>query len=122
MNWLRKRLRDWLGITSLEKDHDRLFDFMNQLGVRLDRESNRLDARIAELDKLTAVDADMGVRGPCTIILTGVYRGKGYVAFYELDFEEFRHMVEDFKLRKKHGLIRNVDRIVHDGGSFDFLP
>jgi hypothetical protein len=97
-----KFLRDKLGITALEQEN-------NSLKYQLSVQSTRLDRRIAELDELTAVDADVGVRGPCTVILTGVYRGNGYVKFYEMPVDEFRRHVDMMLDMQRSSLIRTVD-------------
>lgn len=109
---IKKRLKSWLGVVELELSHD-------HLEQRISVQTDRITHRIAELDKLTAIDGAAGVRGPCTIILSGVYRGKGYVAFYEMEHDEFQHFVEEYRQRKLHGYLRNIDAIPHyRGGAF----
>lgn len=95
-------LRNKLGITALERENA-------ILKQRLAEQSTRLDRRIADLDELTAMDADIGFRGPCTVILTGVYRGNGYVKFYDMPVDQFRRHVEMMLDMQRSSLIRTVD-------------
>lgn len=99
---MRKMLRKWLGIDTLEKRAD-------THSYILDGLAGQIDKKIKELDKLTREDWDIGVRGPSTIILTGVYRGRGYVKFYDVPGEQFEDLVQMFRSREKSHLIRNVD-------------
>jgi hypothetical protein len=78
---------------------------------------NQIDEKLKEFQSLHAMDADESYRGQCTIILTGVFRGRGYVKFVDVEHDEFRHMVERFRSRKS--MFRNEDRPQHyTGGSF----
>jgi len=114
MNRLKTALKKWLGVSALEGT-------ANLHQHRLDVQRDKIDDRIAELDKLTACDVDVGYRGPCTMILTGVYRGKGYVKFVEMDHDEFRRWVEITRLEERDGLMRNVDAPYCSGPfSFEF--
>lgn len=114
-----KYIKKWLGVDDLSEQISRLADENNRLKRNINTQSDRITKRISELDDLTAIDVDVGVRGPCTVILSGVYRGKGYVSFYELSHDEFRHMVEDYRERRKHGVLRNIDSIPsYRGGAF----
>ncbi len=99
---LRFRLREWLGIYDAAVELDRLKDEAR-------RTESRLAIRLAELDNLTRLDADVGFRGPCTVILSGVYRGRAYVQSYEMHHEEFIQMVERYRSMERGHLIRNVD-------------
>ncbi len=112
LNKLRLRLKDWLGVYALEQENE-------ALKRRLTEQSKRLDKRIAELDRLTKVDVDVGMRGPCTIILSGVYQGKGYCTFYEVSIDQFKEMVDRYKRERKEHLIRNIDAPYGFIGSFD---
>ena len=86
MNFLKKWLKKKLGITALEKFKA---------------------AQEAELEHYARYDADIGVRGNNTIVLTGTYRGHGYVRFYDLSDENFHHMVE--RMRGMRTMLRNID-------------
>ena len=97
---MRTWIRKWLGVTELEGDVE------TQRRMIVDQ-TIKISKRIEELDRLTCRDADIGFRGNCTIVLTGVYRGKAYVQFYDVDPEEFRHMVEIFKGKKN--FFRHID-------------
>lgn len=111
---LKKWLRDWLGVTALADENARLSQLVRNQGRIIDR-------RIAELDELTKIDADVGFRGNCTIILTGVYRGKAYVQFYDLTPEHFRHYVEQLHYEKKENLVRHVDEPIGFRGAFSLF-
>ena len=62
---LKEIARNWLGVVDLERENAALRQLIG-------RQSKRVTERIAELDKLTKVDVDIGMRGPCTVILSGV--------------------------------------------------
>ena len=110
---LKNLLKKWLGVSVLEAEN---------LYLRrvIASQADRITDRIAELDKLTAMDVDVGFRGPCTIILSGVFHGRGYVSFYDVDHKEFQDLVNEFKYRRKLGHLRNVDNVPrYAGGSFE---
>lgn len=98
----KKRLRAWLGVDVLEQENARLRQTIMC-------QADRVTDRITELDELTRMDVDIGYRGPCTVILTGVYRGKGYVTFYEMDHGEFQYHVDMMKHMRGNHLVRNID-------------
>lgn len=101
-------IKEILGINQLQRD---LLETRRQL------QSHRefVHSSIEELKEYTRVDADVGFRGNNTVILTGVYRNKGYVQFYDVGNGEFEDLVEHLRSMKKHALIRNID-----SPSFDF--
>lgn len=101
---IKRTLRRWLGIHALELENKRLREHLVAV-------QDRVDYRFEELDKLTAMDVDVGLRGPCSIILSGVYRGRGYVKFYEMAHAEFQHMVRDFQQSRSRNLLRNLDDV-----------
>ena len=110
--YIKTKVKKWLGITQLENENKMLRQLIMK---QADRVTNRID----ELDKLTTMDVDVGVRGPCTVILSGVFRGKGYVTFYEVEHQEFQYIVEEYRHRRRSGHLRNIDSIpYHRGGSF----
>ena len=118
-NWLRTKL----GVTHLEEENELLCKKVVMLEGRLKSVENRMTLResdldffeklinnkLAELKEYTRVDADVGVRGNNTIILTGVLHGKGYVRFWDLGDGEFRVMADQLKHMQKSSLIRNID-------------
>lgn len=110
---LRERLQHWLGV----KDNSRQIKALEQ---SLQYSKDQLARKLADLDHLTREDWDIGIRGNNTIILTGVYRGRGYVQFYDIPPEEFRFMVERYREMKRGNLIRNVD-YPKMSGSFDIF-
>lgn len=109
---MKKWLRDMLGITKLEKEN---------AALRKEVQSHReyVVRKVEELKDYTRVDVDAGFRGDNTIILTGVYRNKGYVRFYDLPDEDFRAMVDQLKHMRSHALIRNIDSLFDFRGTFD---
>jgi hypothetical protein len=78
-----------------------------------------LSHKIDEFDKLKSLDIDVGFRGQCTVVLTGVFQGRGYVKFYDVSREEFEYLVKDYRERKKHSLVRNIDAPPSFYGAFD---
>jgi len=111
---MKSIIKKWIGITALEARAD-----ASEKKAKII--SEYLDKKIAELDKLTREDWDIGARGPSTIILTGVYRGRGYVKFYEVPGAEFDALVEEFQSRRRAHLIRNVDapHFAYQRGAFN---
>lgn len=95
---------DKLGITSLriQLAEQRL------LIHKLTDDLEKLTSEVHAMDKVD-IDVDLHTRGRNTIILTGCYKGRGYVRFYDLPQEEFVHYVQRMEYEKKHHLIRNVD-------------
>ncbi|AUQ74731.1 hypothetical protein [Phaeobacter piscinae] len=110
----KKWLQDRLGITALVKENDRLNGLVKS-------QSRVIDKRLSELDELTKIDADVGFRGNCTVILTGVYRGRAYVQFYDLAPDHFRRYVEQLRWERKENLIRHVDAPAQFRGAFDLI-
>lgn len=107
-NWIRKRL----GIIQLENENRVL---------RSEIQSHRkfVIEKIGELKEYTRVDADIGIRGNNTIVLTGVYRNKGFVRFYDLGDGEFEKLVEQLRYMKDNALIRNLDEPPNFQGIFE---
>jgi len=112
MKSLCQWVREKMGVTALERENKFMRD-------ELASQARRIADRIAELDDLTRMDADVGFRGDCTIILTGVYRGRGYVQFYDVPHEQFRDYVERLQYGKKNNLIRHVDAPMGFKAAFD---
>ncbi len=109
---MKKLIKKLLGITALETK-------IKFLGGRLDSHREFVSAKVAELKEYTRVDADVGFRGNNTIILTGVFRNKAYVQFYDLGDGEFRSLVEHLRDMKKHALVRHIDAPRYFKGTFD---
>jgi hypothetical protein len=109
---IKQKIKAWLDIraTELEIEH---------LRAVILAQTSRITSRMQELDKLTREDVDVGVRGACSVVLTGVYRGRGYVRFYEIPAEDFSHFVEMFRSREKQHLLRNIDVPYMMSGAFD---
>lgn len=99
---LVKWLKDKIGITALERENA-------ELKSELYAHRQFVVSKMAELKEFTRVDADVGFRGNNTVILTGVYRNKAYVQFYDLGDGEFVSLVNRLKDMKSHALIRHVD-------------
>ena len=57
----------------------------------------------------TDVSADIGVRGPGTIIATGRYKGRDYVQVFDMRDEDLRYVVDMLKEMKRHHRVRAVD-------------
>lgn len=99
---IKQKLKVWLGIVELEQKQ-------MMFRVKLNNHQSFVLDRMKELKAYTRVDADLGIRGNNTIILTGVYRNKAYVKFYDLGDGEFLKLIEQMKHMQDHCLIRNVD-------------
>ncbi len=114
-NWLKKKL----GIVILEEENKRLKDSVNEYRAAVARNERFVSEKIAELKEYTRVDADIGFRGNNTIILTGVYRKKAFVRFYDIGDGEFVSLVEQLRSMKNHALIRHVDTPPQFFGTFE---
>jgi hypothetical protein len=99
---MKNIIKKWLGV-------DKLIAEISLLKIQNAGLSNQLDKTHSLMKEFTRVDADIGFRGNNTIILTGVFKGRGYVQFYDLGDGEFRDMVERLRDMKKYALIRQVD-------------
>ncbi len=107
-NWIKNKL----GITELETQNLALRAAMGQ-------QAKYMSEKLAELKEYTRVDADIGVRGNNTIVLTGVYRGSAYVRFYDVGDGEFHKLIEQLKHMKDHCLIRHLDAPPSFHGTFE---
>ena len=109
---MKKWIKRKLGITALEEENKRL-------KACLQSHREFVHGKIAELKKYTRVDADIGIRGNNTIVLTGVYRKHGYVRFYDIGDGEFERLIEQMKSMQDHSLIRNIDQPPSIHGMFE---
>jgi len=116
MKSLKTKFRTWvqnkLGITKLHEE-------ISSLQRELNYHRNFVIDKVAELKKYTVVDADIGERGNNTIILTGVYRNKAFVRFYDIGDGEFIQLINQMKYMREHCLIRNIDKPPNFHGVFD---
>jgi len=107
-----KWIKNLLGITALEKEN-------RELRTCLRAHTNFVTNKVAELKEYTRVDADVGIRGNNTIVLTGVYKRQAYVHFYDVGDGEFERMVEHMRDLKSHCLIRHIDAPPSFKGAFN---
>ncbi len=108
IEWIKKKL----GITALENGQ-------KSLDARLLWHKDFVNSKVAELKEYTRVDADVGFRSNNTIILTGVYKKKAYVHFYDIGDGEFIRLVEQLKSMRGHALLRTIDTPPMFKGTFD---
>lgn len=103
---MKNFLRSWLGfdqiIQSLEETNKRL-------NSELAQHKQYVYDQVHKFLDETRIDCEVGVRGNNTVVITGVYKNKGYVEFYDMDAPEFHDFVEQLKYRRKEHLIRHVD-------------
>ena len=114
-NWIKKIF----GITDLEKENEQLKNAISSQQAMLNSHKKFVSQRIADLKEYTRVDADVGFRGNNTIVLTGVYRGKGFVRFYDLGDGEFEALARQLKDMKDHALVRLIDAPPQFHGIFE---
>lgn len=107
IRWIKKKLG--IGQLSLE---------VAMLQAELRHNRDEINTHMAVLKSLARMDADIGARGDCTIILTGVLNGHGYVRFYDVSPEEFNNWVSHFNELKKSHLVRGIDRVPNMRGGF----
>ncbi len=108
INWLKEKL----GIAALKRDNE-------TLKAQLARHKQFVADKVSELKEYTRVDADIGYRGNNTIVLTGVYRRKAFVRFYDIGDGEFERLVEQLRHMKDHALVRHLDKPPSFSGHFD---
>ncbi len=101
-----------MGIKALEDQNIWLKDMLKL-------QQNYVTDKLAELKDYTCVDADIGIRSNNTIILTGIYKRRAYVHFYDMGSEEFEETVERLRRMKDHCLIRNIDAPANFRGMFN---
>jgi hypothetical protein len=107
LRWIKGKL----GLSALEQEN---------AALRQEIRSHRqfVVDKMAELKAYTRVDADVGMRGNNTIILTGVYRNQGYVKFYDMGDGEFMRLIEQLNDMRSHALIRHIDAPPSFKGAF----
>jgi hypothetical protein len=108
IQWVKNKL----GISRLECD-------IKAINAQQRELHKFIDNRLQEMNELTRVDADVGYRGNNTIILTGVFRNKAYVRFYDMGDGEFERLVLQIHDMQKHSLIRHVDKPYDFHGTFN---
>lgn len=108
LEWIKNKL----GVTALEHEN-------SVLKAALDNHRAFVSSEVERLKDFTRVDADVGFRGGSTIILTGVYKRKAYVKFYDVQQREFEHFVRQVQDMKRYALLRNIDAPPEFHGTFD---
>jgi len=108
---MKNLIKKLLGIKKLE-------DEIAKLKQQVANNELFVSAKMSELKEFTRVDADIGVRGNNTIILSGVYRNKAYVRFYDLGDGEFESLLHQLKDMCSFSTLRNIDAPPAIRGSF----
>ena len=106
---MKKWLQKWLGFNSLLQDNTQIKKELSEARLQLLECKQLIFEEINKFTDSVRVDAELGFRGNNTIVLTGVYKNRGYVEFYDLDSTEFHYLVEKLKDMKKEHLIRHID-------------
>jgi uncharacterized protein YdcH (DUF465 family) len=110
---VKKLLQKWLGIDLLDKNLQNVITSIENTNDQVEHELSQhklyVEDKVHQFLDETRIDAKLGFRGNHTIVLTGVYKNRGYVEFYDLDSTEFHYLVEKLKDMKKEHLIRHVD-------------
>jgi len=122
MKWLRNKLQAWLGVHDLEAENAALRNEIAMERTRNDQQRRIIEEHLNRMRKWTKVDVDVAGhrRGWNTVILTGVFRGQGFVRFYDVKAEEFEHLVLQLREMKRFAGLRVVDQpIGMKGGAFD---
>ena len=108
INWLKRKL----GIETI-------FNKIASLEAAVSALKQRTEDLLAEINAMQTTDVDVSPRGDNTVILTGMYKGKGYIRFYDVTEGEFGYLVNRMKDIHKAGHIRNIDRPPMFNGWFD---
>lgn len=121
--WIVEKIHKKLGIIDLENKLAKLTEEFEAAKTKYDyflkNERHKIEQVLDELRDLTRVDADVGFRGNNTIILTGVFRGRAYVQFYDMSKGEFESLAKQLRHMKKYALIRHIDAPTAFKGCFD---
>ena len=104
-NWIKNKL----GIAKLEKKISELNSSNLVLQNRLAAKESEIEKHLSTLCEFTKIDADVGIRGNNTIVLTGYVGKRGYVRFYDIGDGKFKELVEWTKEMQKYGEIRSID-------------
>lgn len=106
---MKKWLQKWLGFNNLLQENIQIKKELSDTRLQLLECKQLIFEEINKFTDSVRIDAELGFRGNSTIVLTGVYKNRGYVEFYDLDSTEFHYLVEKLKDMKKEHLIRHVD-------------
>lgn len=121
--WINNRLKKLFGIDKLETEikilKKRIESHSKSTNAKILYNTKYIEHKLNELKEYTRVDADVGIRGNNTIILTGIYKKQAYIRFYDVGNGEFKYLVERLKDMQKHSLIRHIDAVPDFRGVFD---
>lgn len=102
-----KRLkRTFILLWKIETNLDALRLLIDNQVLRLE---GRIDRGVNFIKERTTVDADVGIRGPNTIICIGRYRNNDYVRIFEHDSKDFESFIHQLESMRKYHQIRTVD-------------
>lgn len=106
INWLLDKL-------GINQKLDNLMGHLANLDLKIHKQERciiSLQNEISLLNQYLKMDIDIGQRGECTVILTGIYRNQPYINFYDMDVDEFTEYVNMFSNHKRRNLIRSIDK------------
>jgi outer membrane murein-binding lipoprotein Lpp len=107
MNWLKNKL----GLKNLEKKLDMLQSKIEEIEKEVDNLTDDMSAIENEIKFSNRTDADINFRLNNTVIVTGAFRGQGYVRFFDLGDTEFEDIIEILQERSKISRIREIDGV-----------
>jgi hypothetical protein len=112
LKWIKRKL----GIEALQAEVPQLNKEIKQLERQnvhlkhmLESHYTCMNNHFNELERLTTIDIDVSRTGS-SIILTGVYKGKGYVRFFDLSDREFSEFVDITKDMTRNRVLRVRDQ------------
>jgi len=94
--------KNLFGITKLEESNRLLLEEVHEYSLEFKRV-------LKQLQDFVKIDADLGFRSNNTIIVTGRFRNREFVNFYDVGDGDFVSLVNQLQHLKKFGNIRNVD-------------
>lgn len=106
IQWLKHKL----GIVELERQ---LKEARQELEMYYSSNLTRirvLQSQIRDIHRHTTLDADIGHRGECTVIMIGRFRGRDYVQSYDMSVSEFSDYAKYMEDAAKRRVIRVVDK------------
>lgn len=101
--WVKKLL-------TVVREHEADIETLTEL---INARANDLYRRVAQAEKVirdrTTVDVDVGIRGGCTVIVTGRYRDTDYVNVHAIRPEDFHALVEQLREMERFARARHID-------------
>lgn len=87
MNWLRSKLRKWLGVDDAER-------FTQGVANRCNRIQNDVNNLRSMVSEHVTVGVDAGLKAPCRVIVVGTFKGYDYVEIFPIDSSDMGNIID----------------------------